>query len=225
MLSGLIDYSHLTGDSEYDQLIVDALEHQLGENKAFMPTNQTKTLGNDDQTTWGLAAMAAAEANLTKSEAGEWVDFATNVWETLVARYEAEEGQNGTCGGGLRWQIFAFNAGYDYKDAPSNSKFFLLSSRLAKFTGNATYTEWAQKSYSWAKDIGLISDTYDVYSGASALEECETLNRLQFTQVHAAYTEGAALLYNAVRLPMLCTPWHHTDKLCSRMVDRTGPTL
>ncbi|KAH7371593.1 glycoside hydrolase [Pyrenochaeta sp. MPI-SDFR-AT-0127] len=191
---GLVEYSHLTGDSQYDALVSEALQWQIGEYDAYMPVNQTKSLGNEDQSTWGLAAMTAAEVGFSKPKKGEWVDYAANVFDTQVVRLQLEE-KNNTCkGGGLRWQIFTFNDGYEYKDAGSNGNFFLLAARLAKFTGNQTYTQWAEKSYTWAKDNGIVSD-FSVYAGARATKECE-ISKLQWSGYHAVYTEGAALLYN-----------------------------
>lgn len=198
VLNGLIDYSYLTGDNQFLKLISDGIQFQLGENQAFMPLNQTKSLGNDDQSTWALAAMAAAEADLPQPAKGGWTDYAKNVWETQVARWEAEEGGNGTCGGGLRWQIFSFNAGYAYKDSTSNGNFFLLSARLARFTGNETYSQWASKSYSWAKDVSLISEEGQVFDGTDVNEKCQDFNRLQMTRTAATYIEGAAIMYNLV---------------------------
>lgn len=199
---GLIEYSHLTGDSQYDSLVSEALQWQLGDDKAFMPANQTKTLGNDDQSTWGLAAITAAEVGFLKPKDGNWVDYAVNVFDTQLSRLQAE---NGTCGGGLRWQIFTFNNGYDYKDSTSNGNFFLLAARLAKLTGNATYSEWAEKSFTWAKDISLISDNYAVYDGASAEQGCESNSKLEWSYHNGIYTEGAALMSNIVSstLPVL----------------------
>lgn len=192
---GLIEYSHLTGDSQYDKLVSEALQWQTGEWDAFMPVNQTKYLGNEDQSTWGLAAMTAAEVGLPKPKKGEWVYYATNVFDTQVQRLVLEE-QNGTCnGGGLRFQIFTFNDGYEYKNAGSNGNFFLLAARLAKFTGNQTYTQWAERSYTWAKDNGLISNTFDVYDGAAATKKCG-INQVRWSANHGVYTEGAALMYN-----------------------------
>jgi len=61
MFNALIDYWYYTGDDTYNKISTQALEAQMGPNQAFMPDNQTKTLGNDDQAFWGMAAMAAAE--------------------------------------------------------------------------------------------------------------------------------------------------------------------
>ncbi|KAF2821627.1 glycoside hydrolase [Ophiobolus disseminans] len=193
--NALVGYSHLTGDSQYDTLVSQALQFQLGDYNAYMPVNQTKSLGNDDQSCWGLAAMSAAEVGFSKPGNASWVDYATNVWNTQALRLDMEE-KSGVCGGGLRWQIFSFNKGYDYKDSYSNGNFFLLSARLAKFTGNATYSQYADKVFKWARDVELVGDNFHVYAGTQTTSKCSNINRMQFTATQGLYTEGAALMYN-----------------------------
>ncbi|KAF2465009.1 glycoside hydrolase, partial [Lindgomyces ingoldianus] len=190
---GMIEYSHLTGDSQYNALVSTALWSQIGDEelRAYMPPNQTKTLGNDDQSTWGLAALTAAEVGFQKPEQGEWVDLAKNVFDTQAVRWDEK-----TCGGGLRWQIFTFNNGYNYKNSFSTGNLFLLSARLAQLTGNKTYSEWADKSFKWMQDVGLISDTYHVFDGTDSATNCSQINHIQWTYAHGVCTEGAAVMYN-----------------------------
>jgi mannan endo-1,6-alpha-mannosidase len=197
--NAMLGYSYLTGDSKYDGMISEALQFQIGDYKAYMPQNQTKTLGNDDQSCWGLAAMTAAEVGFAKPKDGDWVDLATNVWQTQAERYKNEEETN-VCGGGLRWQVFTFSTGYNYKNSWSNGNFFLLSARLAKFTGNATYSQWADKTFKWSQDVGLVDENFHVYDGTDSLKDCKEIQKLQWSAVLGLYTEGAALMYNLVRL-------------------------
>lgn len=101
--------------------------------------NQQFDEGNDDQAFWGFACMSAAEKNYP-APSGEysWIQLTENLWNTQVYRWDTS-----SCGGGLRWQIFPSNKGYDYKNSISNGAFFQLSARLARFTGNQTYLDWA----------------------------------------------------------------------------------
>jgi mannan endo-1,6-alpha-mannosidase len=191
VLNSLISYSHLTGDTQYDSMVSEGLQWQLGVNYAFMPDNQTKVLGNDDQSYWALAALTAAEVGFPKPANGSWEDYAKNVFDLQVLRWDEK-----TCGGGLKWQIFTFNNGYNYKNMASNGNFFLLAARLAKFTGNATYAEWAEKSYTWARDIGLITEDYHVFDGTDDQQNCSDVNQIQWTYTNGIMVEGAALLYN-----------------------------
>ncbi|KAF1354186.1 glycoside hydrolase [Lizonia empirigonia] len=188
--NSLIDYYGLTNDSDYNARISEALQHQLGDYNAFMPANQTKSLGNDDQSFWGLASLSAHEAQLPAPASGSWLEFAQNVFDTQAARWDTE-----SCGGGLKWQIFTFNNGYNYKNSASNSQMFLLAARLAEQTSNATYAEWANKVYTWCTDIGLVTAYQRVFDGTDDKQNCSSVNRIQITSNHATFTEGAALMY------------------------------
>ena len=189
----LIEYAYLTGDVQYNSMIAQALQHQLGDHDAFMPPNQTKSLGNDDQSYWGLASLTAHEAGLEKPKSGEWIDFAVNVFNVQTARWNEE-----TCNGGLKWQIYAFNNGYNYRSSVTNGNYFLLAARLAHLTGNSTYSDWAAKSFSWSESVGLISNESYVFDGTDDTSDCSDVNYLQWTNNQAIYVEGAALMYNTV---------------------------
>lgn len=119
----LINYWAYTGDDSIVPIITEGLVFQTGPNDDYMPPNQTKSLGNDDQSTWGLAAMSAAELGLPAPEDSNitWYDLAKNVFDSQVQRWDAE-----TCGGGFRWQIFSFNSGYTYKNTVTQANFAQL---------------------------------------------------------------------------------------------------
>lgn len=192
--SGMIDYWAYTGDDQYNDLIQQALAGQRGPSNNYMVLNQTKTEGNDDQGMWALAAMNAAEKGLPNaSDSPNWLDLAKNVFDSQVRRWDTE-----TCNGGLRWQIFKFNAGYDYKNSISNGVFFQLAARLASFTGNQTYSDWAEKSYDWTKSIDLITDDFNVYDGVRVGNDCKSPNRVQWSHFLACFTYGSAVMYNHV---------------------------
>ncbi|KAE9966898.1 hypothetical protein BLS_006755 [Venturia inaequalis] len=149
----LIDYWFLTGDQSHNNILSQALTWQASPDLNYMPPNQTRTLGNDDQSSWGLAAMTAAERSFPPMSAiGSYLTLAQNVFDTQVARWD-----DSTCAGGLRWQIYTFNSGYNYKNSLSNGQFMALSARLYRFTGNKTYADWAEKAYTWSATVGLIS--------------------------------------------------------------------
>lgn len=158
-----------------------------------MTPNQTKTEGNDDQGFWGLAAMSAAEVNFPNppSDQPQWLALAQAVFNTQAPRWDTT-----SCGGGLKWQIFTFNNGYNYKNSISNGCFFNLGARLAKYTGNDTYSDWAEKTYVWMESIGLIDQNYYVFDGSDDLINCTRVNRLQWTYNAGAMLLGAANMYN-----------------------------
>ncbi len=171
-----------------------------------MPPSETTTLGNDDQAFWALAAMAAAEKNFPNPEPGQpqWLALAQAVFDSQAARWDMA-----TCGGGLRWQIFTFNAGYNYKNGISNGCFFHLAARLARYTSNNTYLEWAERVWNWTQATGLISDDYKVYDGFDATTNCSKIQPIEWSYNAGMYLAGAAFLYNYVcclsRLPYLET--------------------
>lgn len=189
----LVEYYGLTNDSQFNGRISQALQHQLGDFDAFMPPNQTKSLGNDDQSFWGLASLSAHEAQLPAPTSGSWLEFAKNVFDIQAQRWDTT-----SCDGGLKWQIYTFNNGYNYKNSASNGQFFLLAARLADLTGNATYAEWADKAYRWSTEVGLVTTDQHVYDGTDDTQNCSQINHIQWTSNHAEFTEGAALMYKVV---------------------------
>lgn len=164
---------------------------QQGPNGDFMPPNQTATEGNDDQATWALAAMSAAEAQLPASQNTSWIALAEAVFNEFVVRWD----KNG-CSGGLRWQIFAFETGYDYKNSISSGAFFQLASRLARYTGNSTYSDWATTAYDWTKTIGFIDEDWNVFDGAHVELNCTDINKVQFSYTAGTFITGLAHMYN-----------------------------
>ncbi|ESZ93427.1 glycoside hydrolase family 76 protein [Sclerotinia borealis F-4128] len=193
MFGIMVDYWYYTGDTTYNAEVKEALLHQAGDDFDFMPTNQTKTEGNDDQGFWGMAAMTAAEANFDNPDSGTpgWLAMAQAVFNDMASRWD-----DSTCGGGLRWQIFTFNSGYDYKNSIANGCFFNLGARLAAYTGNSSYADWAEKVYDWQTSIGLIGDGYEVYDGSSDTTNCSTIDHVQWTYNAGIYLFGSAMMYN-----------------------------
>ena len=81
-----------------------------------MHKNWTASLGNDDQAFWGMTAMLAAELNFRNPPEDEpqWLALAQAVWNEQALDDNRRDDE---CGGGLRWQIYNFNNGYDYKNS------------------------------------------------------------------------------------------------------------
>lgn len=48
MFGTMVDYWAYTGDETYVNETYQALQHQVGDDNDFMPTNQTKSIGNDE---------------------------------------------------------------------------------------------------------------------------------------------------------------------------------
>ncbi|ROW06488.1 hypothetical protein VMCG_04263 [Cytospora schulzeri] len=198
MFGTMVDYWAYTGDETYVNETYQALQHQVGDDKDFMPTNQTKSIGNDDQGFWALSAMTAAEMNfLNPNETGhdgvQWLALVQAVFNEYAARWDEVY-----CDGGLRWQVFTFNNGYTYKNTISNGCFFNIGARLARYTGNQTYADWANKIYDWMEDVGFISDTWDIYDGAGYSNDanCTGIDHVQWTYNAGIWLHGSAVMYN-----------------------------
>ncbi|KAK7748119.1 hypothetical protein SLS53_001373 [Cytospora paraplurivora] len=198
MFGTMVDYWAYTGDETYVNETYQALQHQVGDDHDFMPANQTKSEGNDDQGFWALAAMTAAEMNFlnpndTTVGGVQWLALAQAVFNEYAARWDAED-----CGGGLRWQIFTFNNGYTYKNTISNGCFFNIGARLARYTGNQTYADWATKIYDWMEGVGFITDNYEVFDGAGYASgaNCTGIDKVQWTYNAGIVLHGSAAMYN-----------------------------
>ncbi|CAK7201193.1 hypothetical protein SEUCBS139899_003896 [Sporothrix eucalyptigena] len=195
MFGTLIDYWFLTGDETYNNITTQAMLHQVGDDDDFMPTNQTRTEGNDDQGFWGMAAMSAAENNYPNppSDQPQWLALAQAVFNEYASRWDTT-----TCNGGLRWQIFQFNNGFNYKNSIANGCFFNIAARLARYTGNQTYADWAEKVWDWETGVGLITPDYKIYDGATdtAPTNCTNPDTFQWSYNAGIYLHGAAVMYN-----------------------------
>lgn len=165
MMGTLVDYWHSTGDDSYNPMVRQALIHQAGEDKDYLPQNQTAQMGNDDQGFWAMSAMLAAEYAFPDPPGDaelSWVAGVQAVFNAMVTRWDEDD-----CGGGLRWQVFDFNNGWQYKNSVSNGCFFNIAARLARYTDNSTYAEWAEKIWDWEIDMGLISEDYRLRDGVA----------------------------------------------------------
>jgi len=194
----MVDYWHYTGDTTYNNLTEYCLVFQAGApQNSYMPPNWTASLGNDDQGFWGLSAMLAAETNFQDppSDEPQWLALAQAVFNTQAARWDTEN-----CNGGLRWQIPFSNNGYDYKNSITNGIFFNIAARLARYTGNATYADWAVKAWDWTMSVGYIDANYNIFDGGHVDHNCTDINRAQFSYVAAAYLQGCGFMYNYVSI-------------------------
>lgn len=199
----LVHYWALTGDDTYNDITVQAIVHQAGDNGDFMPKNQTYTEGNDDQCFWALTAMSAAERNFTNPPSGSpgYLSMVQAVFNEQTHRWDMT-----ACKGGLRWQIYTWNNGYGYKNTISNGCYFDIAARLARYTGNATYAEWATKAWDWSRAVGLIRNDWQVYDGTTHVSNCSEYDRTRWSYTSAIYLHGASVMYNYVRLQLSFIP-------------------
>ena len=203
MFGAMIDYWYFTGDNTWNDVTTQAMLHQVGPDNDFMPPNQTKTEGNDDQAFWGMAAMSAAENNFPNppNSSPQWLALAQAVFNTQAARWDTT-----SCGGGLKWQIFAFNNGYNYKNTISNGCFFNMGARLAVYTGNQTYADHANKMWDWISTIGLMDAKYNFFDGSDDTLNCTEQDHIQWTYNAGTFLVGAANMYNFVSISSSLVP-------------------
>ncbi|ODQ78237.1 glycoside hydrolase family 76 protein [Babjeviella inositovora NRRL Y-12698] len=103
------------------------------------------------------------------------------------------------CNGGLRWQIFSYNSGYNYKNSISNGGLFLMAARLARYTDNATYGDTAETVWEWVTDIGFINNStsvWQIWDGANIEENCTDFTKIEWSYNYGVYLAGCAYMYN-----------------------------
>ncbi|KAK8169784.1 glycoside hydrolase [Phyllosticta citrichinensis] len=214
----LINYWFLTGDATYNSDVENALiaQSDLG----FQPLNQTASITNDEQAIWALAGVTAAERGFPSINGTNYIDLSITAFESLLARWD--NGTQNSCGipaGGLRMGLFTFDTLYEYKNTLSTALFFQLSARLARYTGNATYTDAAVMTYDWLEQTGLVDADGFVYDGLtdysssssswsssssssyspSSSGDCSdssNFDHLQWSHTPAALLEGAFIMAN-----------------------------
>ncbi|KAK4145096.1 glycoside hydrolase [Dichotomopilus funicola] len=195
MMGLYIDYWFLTGDTSYNPVIMQGMQHQVGPDADYMPPNYTASLGNDDQGFWGMSAMLAAENKFPNppDDQPQWLALAQAVFQTQAA----PDRHDNTCNGGLRWQVPPTNAGYNYKNTIANACFFNLGARLARYTENSTYADWATKTFQWLWDVQYIDHKdWRVYDGGHVEANCTDINKAQFSYNAALLLQGAGFMYN-----------------------------
>ncbi|GKT93666.1 glycoside hydrolase family 76 protein [Colletotrichum tofieldiae] len=187
MMGTYIDYWKLTGDSTYNDLVMEGMLHQTGPNADYMPPTTPRF--------WGMSAMLAAENKFPNPPENkpQWLALAQAVWTTQASPDRHDD----TCNGGLRWQVPFSNAGYNYKNTIANGCFFNIGARLARYTNNATYAQHAEKTWDWLWGVNYIDhENWNVYDGGHVEHNCTDVNKQQFSYNAAILTQGAAFMYN-----------------------------
>ncbi|KAF6810115.1 glycosyl hydrolase family 76 protein [Colletotrichum sojae] len=195
MMGTYIDYWYYTGDESYNHVVTEGMLHQVGPGRDYMPPNHTASLGNDDQGFWGMAAMLAAENNFPNppEDQPQWLALAQAVWTTQAA----PDRHDGTCGGGIRWQVPPMNVGYDYKNTISNGIFFNMGARLARYTGNDTYARIAEETWDWLWAVNYIDhEDWSVYDGGHVPKNCTNVFKATFSYNMAVVVQGTAFMAN-----------------------------
>ena len=168
--------------------------------------------------------MTAAELQYPEVDDGySWLSLAQGVFNTQVNRWDSS-----TCDGGLRWQIYAYEAGYDMKNTISNGGLFQLSARLARYTNNDTYADWAEKIFDWAASTPLINNsTWNVADSTNIEDDCTSQGNNQWSYNYGTMLSGAAYMYayvcHPVQLLHSCQKTDHLDQRhCQNQMAKRG---
>lgn len=203
MWGALIDYWSFTGDATYNDITSQGILFQVGNDNDFMPQNQSFDMGNDDQAYWAFTALTAAEANFPNPPSTEpsWLSLAQAVFNEQIGRWD-----NSTCGGGLHWQVFQAANGYHLKNTPSNGALFQIAARLARYTHDEMYAQWAVKIWDWMWAVGLVDNVnYMVYDNTDTNNNCTTLDRQMWTYNGGTMLAGCAIMFNYVSAALLAS--------------------
>lgn len=196
MFGSLINYWEYTGDDSYNPTVIEALQFQRGPEENFNPPNQSKNMGVDDQDFWAFAAMDAAEAGLPDvgGDLPSWLSLAQAVFN-----FQKKLWDNETCGGGMRWQVYSFNPGFNLKNTISNGGNFQLAARLARYTGNQTYADWAEQMWEWIEGSTLFQTQDNVlyiWDNTNADNNCTDVEHFAWSYNYGTMLMGAANMYN-----------------------------
>ncbi|KAI0396482.1 glycoside hydrolase family 76 protein [Xylariaceae sp. FL0594] len=194
--NGLMDYTVYTQDTTYKKDLLSALSKNVGPNFDFVPPEQAGWEANDDQAYWLFNALTAMEYNFdTLPGAPSWETISTNAFNLFVKRWQDD---SETCSGGLKWQYNPKANGWTYKNAVTNGAFFQTAARLARYTGDQKFADWAVKIWDWSRGVGLVSQDYHVYDGTGDDKgaNCSQVNRDEWSYNIASFIHGAAHLYN-----------------------------
>ena len=154
--------------------------------------------------------MTAAERSfpLPSTANTTYIALAKNVFNDMTG----PRWNTSTCNGGLQWQFNPKNAGFYYKSSIANGAFFQLAARLARYTGNSTYRDWAEKSYDWMAGIGLVDGNYNVYDGADDSSNCTGIDHDQWSYNVATMLLGTAVMAN-ISSPTTTTTTNSTPSI------------
>ena len=139
--------------------------------------------------------MDAAELNFPDPPASDpsWLALAQAVFNDQIARWDTS-----VCNGGLRWQIFPFNAGYNYKNTIATGGLFQLSARLARYTNEPIYATWAEKTWDWISSTPIFGTDWQIWDGTSRTDNCSGATQTYWTYNVGTLIAGASYMYNYV---------------------------
>jgi len=180
-ITALIDYSRITGSKEYLDVVDNTFEI-CKEFEVQMPDPEDNWVCRnyindyyDDEGWWVLAWIEAYE--LTKDD--KYLNMARITFADMTTGWDE------VCGGGIYWKKPKIG-----KSAVQNELFMLSAIRLHQRgggeTGGRSYLEWAEDTWSWFMNSGMIDDKYLIENGLN--KQCEVRTGSYYT-----YNQGMIL--------------------------------
>ena len=142
----LMDYEAASGDSHFHALAGELLADHRGLD------------GNDDDLWLAEAELDWAVQDGNRERQRNALKNAARIFSRLTVH-----AWDGACGGGVWW-----DHAHTYKNAITNELFIDVAARLSVMTGDASYKEWALKSWRWFEGSGMILTSHAVNDGLDA---------------------------------------------------------
>lgn len=201
---GLINYYSYCEQSNSTllKLISEGMIHQAGENGDYMPQNQTTVEGNDDLGQWGIALLEAIDHSFPDPANNSWYGLTLNIYQQLLSKWDSSQ-----CGGGLRWQMYDWKRGYDYKNTITNGLLFHLAARLGRYASleeQSSYVLTANNVWNWMQNIGLIEYEWsnttlcyqiNIYDGGHVDDDCVAKDTNKWSYNYGVLMAGCANMY------------------------------
>lgn len=190
-ITAIIDYSRITGSKEYLDIVDNTFE-TCKEFEVQMPDPKDNWICRnyindyyDDEGWWILAWIQAYD--LTNDD--KYLKMARMTFADMAT------GWDDFCGGGVYWK--KPNIG---KSAVQNELFMLAALRLHQRGGGETrgqsYLDWADKTWKWFSESGMINDKFLIENGLN--KQCE-LNRGNYHTYNQGMILSALVEYYRVK--------------------------
>lgn len=179
-----IDYSRITGSQTYRHAIAQTFEKYQSE-KFLSPWF------HDDDGWWALAWIKAYDLT------GEtrYLEMAKTIFADMKQGWEPA-----VCGGGVWWL-----KNRTYKNAITNELFLTVAVRLHQRTpndqGEDSYLIWAQRTWNWFQQSGMINANHLVNDGLN--DNCQNNGQTTWTYNQGVILGGLVDLAKTTRDPML----------------------
>lgn len=170
-LGAIIDYTRLTGNTDYSGDIATTFNDNAGGN--FLNNYY------DDEGWWALTWVNAYDytGNTT------YLNMAKTIFSDMTGGWDS------TCGGGIWW-----SKDRTYKNAIPNELFLTLAARLHERTpGDSSYLNWANQEWTWFSGSGMINSSNLINDGLTS--SCQNNGATTWTYNQGVILGGLSDMY------------------------------